>query len=147
MPTTGLTRPLSVLMAATALVGGYVHLKLYNDGYKDIPVGHIGAQFLLNAIGAVAIAAGLVLAATRVLPRSIGLLAAASGVLWGAIALIAFFVARTDGGWFGFQDQPGLNPSPEAAFAVSSESATVLLGLALVAIAVRARRSHGTLAG
>ena len=142
MRTTSLTRALSVLMAVAVLIGGSVHLELYNDFYKDIPVGHIGAQFLLNAISALVIALGLVLAATKLLPSWIGLLAAAGGVLWAAIALIAFFVARTDGGWFGYQDQPGLNPSPEAAFAVCSESVTVVLGLALLALTVRAWRSQ-----
>jgi hypothetical protein len=139
MPTTSLTRALSLLMAVAVVIGGSVHLKLYNDGYKDIPVGHIGAQFLLNALGAAAIAIGLVLAITKVLPAWIGLLAAAGGVVWGAIALIAFFVARTDGGWFGFQDQPGLNPSPEAALAVCSESVAVLLGVVLLGVTARTR--------
>jgi hypothetical protein len=85
-------RVLAVVMATSTLVGGYADLELYDDGYNDIPVGNIGGQFLLNAIGAVAIA---------------------GGVVWGAISLVALFVARTDGGWFGFTDRPGLDPSPE----------------------------------
>src|SRR5829696_2395681 len=122
------TRLLAVVMAASALVGGYAHLKLYNDGYKDIPVGNIGRQFLLNAVGAVAIAVGLLLVyVVRVLPTWIGKVAAAAGVVWGAISLVAFFVARTGESWFGFTDQPGLNPSPEAALAVFAEIATVAL--------------------
>ena len=127
------TRVLAAVMAASALVGGYAHLKLYNDGYKDIPVGNIGRQFLLNAVGAVAIAVALLLVfVVRVLPTWIGKVAAAAGVVWGAISLVAFFVARTSGGWFGFTDQPGLNPSPEAALAVFAEAATVALGVALL---------------
>lgn len=127
-------RVLAVVMAAAALVGGYAHLKLYNDGYKDIPVGNIGPQFLLNAIGAAVIAAGLLMAIVLgVLPRWVGLGAAAGGVLWGAISMVAFFVARTSGGWFGFTDQPGLKPSPEAALAVSSEGVAIVCGLVIVA--------------
>ena len=59
---------LRIVAAAAALVSGYAHLSLYNDGYKDIPsdfggIGpiDIGTQFLLNALGALAIALGLVL--------------------------------------------------------------------------------------
>ena len=62
------TAVLRIIGAAAALVGGYAHLSLYNDGYKDIPseVGSIGPldigdQFLLNTLGAIAIAIGLVL--------------------------------------------------------------------------------------
>lgn len=58
--------------------------------------------------------------------------ATAGGIAWGSISLIAFVVARTSGGWFGFTDQPGLNPAPEAAIAVISESVTVALALALL---------------
>jgi hypothetical protein len=131
------TRVLAVVMAASALVGGYAHLKLYNDGYKDIPVGNIGRQFLLNAVGAVAIAVGLLLVyVVRVLPTWIGKVAAAAGVVWGAISLVAFFVARTSGGWFGFTDQPGLNPSPEAALAVFAEATTIALGVAVLVVDV-----------
>ncbi len=131
------TRVLAAVMAASVLVGGYAHLKLYNDGYKDIPVGNIGRQFLLNAIGAAAIAIGLVLTlVVPVLPAWIGRLAAAGGVVWGAISLVAFFVARTSGGWFGFTDQPGLNPSPEAALAVFGEAATIALGIVVLVAGV-----------
>jgi hypothetical protein len=131
------SRVLAAVMAASALVGGYAHLKLYNDGYKDIPVGNIGRQFLLNAIGAAAIAIGLVLAlVVPVLPAWIGRVAAAGGVVWGTISLVAFFVARTSSGWFGFTDQPGLNPAPEAALAVFGEAATVALGIVVLVAGV-----------
>jgi hypothetical protein len=127
---------LSVLMAAAVLIGGITHLKLYNDGYKDVPVGHIGTQFLLNFVAAVVIAVGLLVPLvirTRLLAWT-ALAAAGGGVVWAAIALIAFNLARSSHGWFGFEDQPGLNPSPEAALAVFSEAATVVLGLALVGL-------------
>jgi hypothetical protein len=140
-PSTVVVRVLAVMMAASTLLGGYAHLRLYTDGYKDIPVGNIGRQFLLNAAGAVAIAAGLVGALVlALLPRWLGWLAAVGGVVWGGVSLLAFFVARTSGGWFGFTDQPGLNPSPEAALAVFSAAATVVLGVALL---ITALVSHG----
>ncbi len=126
---------LSVLMAAAVLIGGSVHLYLYNNGY-DIPGSSIGKQFLLNFISAIVIAAGLfvpLVVRTRLLAWA-GLAAAVGGVIWAAIALIAFKLARTSTGWFGFQDAPGLNPSPEAALAVFSEAATVALGLAIVVL-------------
>ena len=126
--------------AVAALVGGFVHLKLYNDGYKDIPVGHVGTQFILNAVGAVLIAAGLLgPLVVRALPRLVVVAAAAGGVLWAAIGLLAFFRARTASGWFGFQDQPGVNPSPEAALAVYSESVTLVACLVVLVLVVVAR--------
>ena len=71
---------LRVIGAAAALVGGYAHLSLYNDGYKDIPVGNIGEQFLANALGAVAIALGLVVPLfVRQLPDLVWKLAAVGG--------------------------------------------------------------------
>jgi hypothetical protein len=127
-------------MAASTLLGGFAHLRLYQDGYKDIPVGNIGQQFLLNAVGAVVIAAGLAVSLVLpLLPRWVGWLAAGGGIVWGAISLLAFFIARTSGGWFGFTDQPGLNPSPEAALAVFSEAATVALGGALLIAGIFSR--------
>jgi hypothetical protein len=139
-PSTVVVRVLAVVMAASTLLGGYAHLRLYADGYKDIPVGNIGRQFLLNAAGAVAIAAGLVATfVVPLLPRWLGWLAAVGGVVWGGVSLLAFFVARTSGGWFGFTDQPGLNPSPEAALAVFSAAATVVLGVALLITALVSR--------
>ena len=56
------------------------------------------------------------------------------------MSMVAFFVARTSGGWFGFRDQPGLNPSPEAAMAVYSEGVAIAGGLLLLARLVVAPR-------
>lgn len=72
----------------------------------------------------------------RILPAWISRLAAVGGVAWGATSLLAFFLARSTRGWFGFHDQPGLDPSPEAAIAVFSESATIALGIALLLAAL-----------
>jgi len=130
-----LTRPLRFVAAAAALVAGYAHISLYNQGYNDIPVGNIGVQFLLNALSAVVIAFGL-LAPVVVpkLPTLVRWAAPAAGVAWGATSLLAFFVARTDSGWFGFVDVPGLNPSPEAQLSVFPEIIVVLTCSALLAM-------------
>jgi hypothetical protein len=134
---------LRFVVAAAALVGGYAHLSLYNDGYKDIPVAHIGAQFLLNAIAAAAIAAGLLAPlAIAALPRWTSRAVAASATLWAGIGLVAFWRARTSGGWFGYRDQPGLNPKPEAPMAVYGEIIVLVGAVALLVMLsgrVRAR--------
>ncbi|HSP30041.1 MAG TPA: hypothetical protein VLN74_15930 [Ilumatobacteraceae bacterium] len=128
------TRPLRFVAALAALIAGYAHISLYNQGYKDIPVGNIGVQFLLNALSAVVIAVGL-LAPVFVtkLPPVVRWAAPAAGVVWAATSLLAFFVARTDSGWFGFVDMPGLNPSPEAQLSVFPEIIVVLTCSALLA--------------
>jgi hypothetical protein len=144
-----LTTVMRFVIAAAALVSGYAHLSLYNDGYKDIPVAHIGAQFLLNAIGAVAIAVGML--APLLLPaleRWTTRAAALGATAWAAIGLVAFWQARTSGGWFGYQDQPGLNPKPEAPMAVYAEFVVLAAAIALLVLVIAplgARRSRATL--
>lgn len=49
---------LRVLAAAGVLVSAAVHLKLWLDGFRDLPV--IGPAFLLNAVGGLVIAVLLV---------------------------------------------------------------------------------------
>lgn len=131
-----LSRPLRIIAALAALVAGYAHISLYNDGYKDIPVGNIGVQFLLNALGAVVIAVGLLAPVlARGLSSIVRFAAPTMGVVWGAISLVAFFVARTESGWFGFVDMSGLNPSPEAQLSVFPEIIVVLTCAILLATA------------
>ncbi len=133
-----LTRPLRIIAALAALVAGYAHISLYNEGYKDIPVGNIGVQFLLNAIGAVVIAVGLLVPVLAPgLPRLVRVAAPAMGVIWGVVSLVAFFVARTESGWFGFVDMSGLNPSPEAQLSVFPEVIVVLACGVLLATALK----------
>jgi hypothetical protein len=142
------TAILRVIGAAAALVSGYAHLSLYNDGYKDIPseVGSvagldIGQQFLLNVLGAIAIAVGLVLPLFVRVPNVIWKLAAVGGVVWSALSLVAFYLAHeTDGGWFDFVDEPGLQPSPEAALSVFPEIIVLVAMIILLALTARPRR-------
>lgn len=96
---------LRILAAVAALIAGGVHVKLYFDGYDDAD-GAVGYQFLLNALGALAIAIGLLapVVSSR-LPSWIPAWATSGGMAWAAISLVAFVLARTDLGWFGFEDQ------------------------------------------
>ena len=75
------------LTAVAVLVSGVVHLKLWFDGYQDIDV--VGPLFMLNAVGALVIAAAVV-AWRHWLP----LLAA---VGFGASTLGAFVISATVG--------------------------------------------------
>jgi hypothetical protein len=139
---------LRIIGAIAALVGGFAHLSLYNDGYADIPseVGSIGPfdigdQFLLNTVGAIAIAIGLVVPLFVRLPDLIWKLAAVGGIAWAAISLVAsYFAKRTDGGWFDFVDEPGLKPAPEAALSVFSEIVVLVSMIILLALTARPRR-------
>ena len=128
-----------VVSALSALVAGYAHVKLYSDGYSDIPVGNIGTQFLLNAASAVAIAAALVAPLFIAAPTWLTRGGPLAGIGWGAMSLFAFFMARTDTGWFGFRDIPGLNPSPEAHLSVFPEIIVVVSCAALLVAALRPR--------
>jgi hypothetical protein len=137
-----------VIGAAAALVAGYAHLKLYNDGYKDIPSEFggvagldIGQQFLLNVLAAIAIALGLVVPLFVRVPDLIWKLAALGGIVWSAISLLAFYMAHeTDGGWFDFVDEPGLKPSPEAALSVFPEAIVLVTMIVLLALTARPPR-------
>ncbi|NND75671.1 MAG: hypothetical protein HKN44_11760 [Ilumatobacter sp.] len=127
------SRILRIVAAVAALVAGYAHLKLYNDGYKDIPIANIGTQFLLNALGAVVIAAGLVAPlVVRTLPSWVRWSAPVAGIGWSAMSLLAFWLSRTSRGWMGFRDGPGLNPAPEAALSVFPEIAVLVCCVALL---------------
>lgn len=134
-------RTLRIVAAVAALIAGYAHIKLYNDGYKDIPIANIGTQFLLNALSAVVIAAGLLapLVVTK-LPSWVSWSAPAAGIGWAAMSLLAFAMSRTSTGWMGFRDGPGLNPAPEAALSVFPEIAVLVCCLALVGIVLVGRQ-------
>ena len=129
---------LRVIAAIAALVAGVVHVKLYFDGYNDAE-GGVGIQFLLNALGATAIAIGLLapIFSAR-LPSWIPSWATSGGIVWAAVSLVAFVLARTDLGWFGFEDQQTtFSDSADAKLAVGAEivvlaAATLLRGFTLL---------------
>ena len=116
-------RLLRFAVAALILVGGIVHLKLYNDGYKDFPNDNLGRSFLMNAAASVIIAVAVV-----VIPGVLPLLA---GLALVDGTLLAFGLSRGPG-IFGFTET-GWNPSPEAAIALICEIAAAVILLLLLA--------------
>jgi len=117
-----------VLAAVLVLVGGYIHLKLYFDGYRDVPNANLGRSFLLNAAAALVVAAALVLWRT-VWPIVAGL------VLVNATRL-GFGLSRTSSGIFGFTET-GFQPSPEAAISLVVEIGAAVVLLALLYLELR----------
>lgn len=110
---------LRVATAATLTESGYLHAKLYVDGYRFIH--DVGVMFLLQASVSFAVAALLLLGG----PPVLRLVAAgtAAGALTG-------FVASRTVGVFGFTEH-GFQPHPQALLSVLAESATLVLLAAL----------------
>ena len=119
------TLVLRIVAAALVLAGGVIHLRLWNDGYKDFPNDNLGRSFLLNAVGSAAVAVALVVWRHRLVPL------AALGLVNGT--LVAFGLSRTDRGIFGFTER-GWNPSPEAALALVFELAAAAVLLVLLVL-------------
>jgi hypothetical protein len=112
-----------VVAAVLVLIGGYIHLKLYFDGYRDIPDANLGRSFLLNAAAAVVVAAALVLW------RNVWALVA--GLVLVNATLIGFGLSRTSRGIFGFTES-GFQPSPEAAMSLVVEIGAAVILIALL---------------
>src|SRR4051794_36472503 len=117
-----------VLAAVLILVGGYIHLKLYFDGYRDIPDANLGRSFLLNA------AAALVVAVALVVWRPVWSLVA--GTILGYAPLIDLGLSRTSRGIFGFTES-GFKPSPEATISVIVEIGAAIVLIALLYLELR----------
>lgn len=112
----------AVLLAAS----GAIHLRLWDDGYKDFPNDNLGRSFLLNAIGSFAIAVAIV-AWQHWLPLVAGLFTTNA-------TLVAFALSRaTDKGIFDFTEN-GFSPSPEAVLALITE---ICAGAAFVYLLAR----------
>jgi hypothetical protein len=120
------TRPglLRILIAVGSAVGGAIHLRLYFDSYRDIPIENVGRSFLLNAFAAFA-------AALIVLVWDHPFAVIAPLVVADA-TLFAFAMSRTGRGIFNFTEH-GWNPSPDAALAVAVEIATAVLCVIVLA--------------
>jgi hypothetical protein len=124
--------------ALLVLGGGAIHLKLYFDGYRDVPNANLGRSFLLNAV------ASLVVAILLVVWRNP--LSLVAGLVFVNATLIAFAVSRTSTGVFDFTET-GFNPSPEAVLSLVFEiGAAVVLLLLLVVEWGTARRKVATAA-
>jgi len=117
-----------VLAAVLVLIGGYIHLKLYFDGYRDIPDANLGRSFLLNA------AAALVVAVALVVWRSVWSLVA--GLVLVNATLVGFGLSRTSRGIFGFTES-GFQPSPEATISLIVEIGAAVVLIALLFVELR----------
>ena len=106
---------LRLLTAVSVLVSAIVHLQLWIEGFRSIPV--IGPAFLLNAVGGAAIAVA-VLVWRHWLPL-------AAAVAFGAGTLGAFLLSTTVG-LFGVQERLLGGPQLIAAL---SEIAAIVFGL------------------
>jgi hypothetical protein len=111
-------RALRILGAAAVLVVGAVHLEQYfGVHFRVVPV--IGPLFLLNFIGSLVIAAGLLLP----LRRLHGLLAL-GGISVGVVSFV-FLELSEHGGIFGFQDY-GYRAAIVVALAAEAAAAVLL---------------------
>ncbi len=116
------TDPLRITTAAVTVILGAIHLQLYMESYKDIPIDNIGRSFLLNAVASLTAAAVVMLWSHQLAPVAPLLLANST--------LIAFGLSRTDRGIFGFTER-GWSPTPQAAAVAAEIAAAVFATLAL----------------
>jgi hypothetical protein len=121
---------LRLAVVATVTESGYLHAKLYVNGYRFIP--HIGTMFLLQAAVSFAVATLLLFGGPLILRL------AAAGTALGALG--GFVLSRTVGFW-GFTER-GFQPHPDALLSLLSELATVGLLAVWTADLVR-RRAPG----
>ena len=98
-----------IIAIVGVFVGGAMHLRLYDDGYRDIPNYMLGRSFLANVV-----ASGVVVALLATWRSQLALLAGL-GIAVGTLG--AFVKSRTGTGIFGFTES-GLEPSPEAVIAL-----------------------------
>jgi hypothetical protein len=111
---------------------GWIHLWLWVDSYRQVPL--IGPLFLLNAIGAVALAGVLLVVPTRVLSTT-----AMVTAVFTAGTLAALILSLTVG-LFGVQESMQ-TPLVVATLIVESTGVAVLVLTALLSVRSR-RRAH-----
>lgn len=115
---------LRLAIAIGCVLIGAIHLRLYFDSYRDIPIENVGRSFVLNAV-----AAGVAAVVVLVWPSRLALL---GPLLLANATLVAFALSRTDRGIFDFTER-GWNPTPDAALSVAIEIVTGLLALLALA--------------
>jgi hypothetical protein len=118
--------------AALVLAGGVVHLKLWNDVYRDANPEWIGPAFLLNVIGSAATAVALVVWRHWI--------PVVSGLLLVDGTMLGFGLSRTKGGLLDFSES-GWIPAPEAALALAFEAGAAAVLVALIAVGISERPS------
>lgn len=109
-------RRLRTTGAIAILIGGFIHLQLYFEGYRSID--KIGRGFLLNAV-----ASGLI-AAIVACRKEWFVKVAGIGLAAGTIG--AFIISRQGAGLFDFREH-GLKPSPQAIIALIVEIVAILV--------------------
>ena len=121
--------------ALGVLATGADHLEEYTaNHFSSVPT--IGTLFLLNFIGSVVIAAGLLVPLPRIAPRSVRLVrmtSAAAGISLAGLSLLGLWISETSS-LFGFTDN-GTRPAIVAA--IAAEAFTVI---SLCAYLVLSRR-------
>ena len=124
---------LAVGGAALLAWSGVIHLQLWSDGYRGIPV--IGPLFLIQGIASIALALPLVVFRRLVL-------LAAGAILLAATAVGLLLSAGI--GLFGYQESLAV-PYAETSLIVEFTGAAVLMAAAVIAgiASLATRRSHG----
>ncbi len=130
-------RILQVVAVAGLLIAGYIHLSLYFDGYRSVPIANLGRSFIANAVSATIIAIALLFGLARP-RRSLRIVADAAALAWAVGSLGALRLSRTSFGIFGFQEV-GWQPAPEVALVVASVSIVLVCVAADLVLAWRRR--------
>ena len=132
--------PLMLAAAAFVAAGGYVHLREWLDGYRDVPAAAAGAAvvrigFPVSAAVSAIVVAALLAAAMR--GRRTRTVVVAGAVLFQAGSLAALIVSRTGSliGWA----EPVWTRGADQTRAVEI-GALVVLGAIAVILAVQRRR-------
>ena len=107
---------------------GWVHLHLWQDGYRHIPT--IGPLFLIGAVSALVVAAGLLGRPSRLI-GALGI-----GVVLGTLAGL---IASVNVGLFGFKESLS---SPFAGESVALEMAAALTLAGWIALDLMKERHH-----
>lgn len=111
---------LAVMGAGLIVWSGVIHLQLWSEGYRSIPV--IGPLFLIQGIASIALALALVAL------RRVFLLASGAVLMAGTAAGLLLSASV---GLFGFQDSLGI-PEAQTSLMVEFAGAAVLAGAAAV---------------
>ena len=124
---------LPLRLAGAALLGATaaIHLHLWSQGYRDVHV--IGPLFLLDSIGAIALALAVLLSPSRLLPWA----ALLGGLL--ELGTLGGLVTSATVGVFGFTESWQADLVPQS-IVVEAVGGVLLLGYA----AARARRTAGS---
>ncbi len=113
-----------LLGAGLTIAMGWIHLQLWVDGFRDVPV--IGTLFLLNALGAVVLAGALLIVPARLLSAAALVTAVfTAGTLAGLILSLTV-------GLFGVQETLQV-PFVPATLIVESAGVLVLVLTAILA--------------